>query len=251
MNYKYSCLSAAALKNIALITMIIDHFAAGIIFCLVKYQGHTELAQIYYACRYIGRLAFPIYCYFIVEGFYHTSNIKKYLLRLFIFALISEVVFDMALKRTYFELTHQNVFFTLFLGLLAITGINYFFTNYIYGDVRRLLGASFCFAVCALIAHFCKTDYSEKGVLIIVVIYVLHGIPILPEIIGPTILAIFEMIDSAGKNSKYFEVAAILAIPLLLMYNGKKGRGLPQYLYYIAYPLHLLIIGIICMKYLI
>lgn len=70
--------------------------------------------------RKIGRPAFPVFCFFIVEGFCHTRNVKNYAVRLGIFALISEVPFDLAIFGTPFHWGHQNVFFTLFLGLLLI-----------------------------------------------------------------------------------------------------------------------------------
>lgn len=248
MNRNITCLSIAALKNIALVTMIIDHVAAGILVPLITGYGYYEYSDLYYACRYIGRLAFPIYCYCLVEGFIHTSNVLKYLIRLLIFAVISELAFDMGLYQTFFHADHQNVFFTLFLGLLSIAIIDYFFKNYTIDNPIRLMGASAGFIICEIVAHLGKTDYSVKGVLVIVLIFMLHGIPFLPEIIGPAVLAAFEIIDKYGDNSKHIEVVAVLAIPLLLLYNGKKGKGMPKLIYYLAYPFHLLLIGIISMR---
>lgn len=248
---QYISFDATKIKMVALITMLIDHFAAGVLFCLIVNLGYGEYINIYYACRYIGRLAFPIFCFFIVEGFFHTRDVKRYLLRLLIFALISEVPFDMAIKRCFFEVSHQNVFFTLFLGLVAIYGIDYSYTHFDLFDKRRFPLCAVAFSIPMLLAYFLKTDYSIKGVLIIVLIYLFHGVPVIPQLTGPMVLAIWELADCINNGSKRcYELAAIFAIPLLLLYNGKRGRGMNKFLFYIFYPLHLLIIGIICMTFL-
>ena len=100
-------MSSLVLKITALITMIIDHYGA-------IFQGNIIIYRI------IGRLAFPIYCFLLVEGYTHTSNIKKYASRLIAFAIISEIPFDLAFfGKIGFE--HQNIFFTLFIGCLLYT----------------------------------------------------------------------------------------------------------------------------------
>ncbi|HWT26306.1 MAG TPA: TraX family protein, partial [Mobilitalea sp.] len=128
-------MSTFALKMVAIIAMLIDHTAA-----VLVPQGSVY----YIPMRCIGRLAFPIFCYLIVEGFNHTSNVKKYIIRLGLFALISEIPFDLAFYHEHFGsefikdfqgaigskyfilhlISYQNVFFTLFLGLCLITIMN-------------------------------------------------------------------------------------------------------------------------------
>jgi len=95
------------LKIIAIISMLIDHVGA-VLFPEVL------------ALRIIGRLAFPIFCFLIVEGYFHTKDLKKYITRLGIFAIIAEVPFDLAFHDTILEFTYQNVFFTLAIGLVAV-----------------------------------------------------------------------------------------------------------------------------------
>lgn len=132
---KKGCLSGSTLKIIAIIAMAIDHFAASIILYGILMQEHPAFLghpismaipwwNIYQVMRFIGRIGFPIFCFLLIEGFFHTSSKKKYAIRLFLFALLSEFPFDYALFDSPVNLGYQNVFFTLFLGLLTIWGIN-------------------------------------------------------------------------------------------------------------------------------
>ncbi len=138
-------ITGSTLKIIAIISMLIDHFGASIVeFYLynilqpngteyskalicsrvprlwMEWMGDPEKVQnLDITIRSIGRLAFPIFCFLLVEGFLHTRNMKKYLVRLGIFALVSDLPFDMAF---FGEITikHQNVFFTLFIAVFAL-----------------------------------------------------------------------------------------------------------------------------------
>ena len=108
-------ISAATLKWIALITMTIDHFAASGLFSQLAYGmvGWRLADQLYMLLRIIGRLAFPIYCFLLAEGFRHTRSRERYALRLGLFALISEIPFDLAACHVVWDWNDQNVFFTL------------------------------------------------------------------------------------------------------------------------------------------
>ena len=131
------------LKLIALITMFIDHIAAVVIirvfYASYRVTASMQLSEnigdkiivwvaenqnlvyaIYEWMRNIGRMAFPIYCFLLVEGFLHTRNVRKYAGRLAMFALISEIPFDWAMEGEWWSLEYSNVFFTLVLGLLTI-----------------------------------------------------------------------------------------------------------------------------------
>ncbi len=134
-------LSGSTIKIIAVIAMLIDHAAASV---LARYlvagirsaadsqgawvwqQEHASLYLAYNAMRAIGRLGFPIFCFLLVEGFQRTRNVKKYALRLGIFALISEIPFDFAICGQAFNFEYQNVYFTLLLGLLALCAFSFF-----------------------------------------------------------------------------------------------------------------------------
>lgn len=213
-------MSTFVLKLIAIITMAIDHI--GVVFI----PSNTWL---YLVFRGIGRLAFPIFAFLIVEGFYHTSNIKKYLLRLGIFALISEVPFDLAFYNTYFNMKHQNIFFTLFLGLLAIYLINMIENK--YKDkilLVNLADAGITIAFC-IIAALLQTDYRYMGILLIVAFYLFRGNKLL---LGISMLVL---------SNSIIQMLSVLAIIPIAFYNGKKGKNI-KYFFYVFYPAHLLVL---------
>ena len=106
------------LKYIAVIAMVIDHFAH---FFLADMWG----TPLYVACRFIGRLTAPIMCYFLTEGFLHTSSRKKYFLRLLVFALISQVAFDFVNGETILDL-HFSMIYTLLCCFTMLCAIEYF-----------------------------------------------------------------------------------------------------------------------------
>ena len=132
-------ISGSTLKLIAIITMLIDHTAATILDRtliargLGNLSGDVQATQdflvqngtlygIDMARRLIGRLAFPIFCFLLIEGFLHTRNVWKYAIRLGVFALISEIPFDLAFHAKFFYFQYQNVFFTLLIGVLVMIG---------------------------------------------------------------------------------------------------------------------------------
>lgn len=136
----------STLKIIAITVMFIDHFAA-IILANYMISGkwatgpftYQTLYNIYMAMRVIGRLGFPIFCFLLVEGFMHTHNVWKYLRNLAIFALISEIPFNLAFGDALFTFEYQNVFFTLLFGLLGLIGISYAMRRESWHIVFRIL----------------------------------------------------------------------------------------------------------------
>ena len=127
MTKNFKILSGSTLKLIAVISMFIDHAAHILMnsfdFMGVKIYGNYT---VYYVLRLVGRLAFPIFCFLIVEGFLHTRNVKKYCMRLAIFAVISEIPFNLMLSGKLIDLNHQNVYFTLLFGVIALELYKYF-----------------------------------------------------------------------------------------------------------------------------
>lgn len=238
MNKKF--LSGAVLKWIAMITMLIDHFACS--FYMASYSCGRPIFSydLYLILRAIGRAAFPIYCFLLVEGFLHTRNVHKYLFRLLCFGIVSEVPFDMAAEGSFVYWGHQNVFFTLFLGLMAILVLRYIneqseTCNSCPKWMNRLLGfiSVACFAVCA---EFCNTDYGAYGVIVIAAFYIFKTMPYAQYMSCFLVLAL----------QSSFELWAIPDIFLFYFYNGERGKQ-PKYLFYVFYPLHLLILGVLTM----
>ena len=125
---RYRIFDGAALKWIAIITMFIDHSAKGVLylgflkprFPVAKGSDLYTLYQLYKVLRGVGRIAFPIFCFFLIQGFLYTRSREKYMLRMLVFALVSEIPFDLALYGRIVYPTHQNVYFTLLLGLLML-----------------------------------------------------------------------------------------------------------------------------------
>ena len=197
-------INSFTLKMIAIVTMLIDHIGA-VLF------PQTELLRI------IGRIAFPIFAFTLVEGFFHTKDVKKYLMRLGILALISEIPFAFG---------HQNVFFTLFLGILML----YFIVN-TPRNFRRVL----CVLGMILLADYLRTDYGSWGMLMILCYYVFREKKWLKY---GGIAAI--NIGAMG----YSQVYAPLALIPIALYNGKEGLKCKKF-FYGFYPVHLIVLYII------
>jgi hypothetical protein len=223
-------LSGRTLKWIATVTMFIDHLG------LVLSAGVAE--EIWRTMRIIGRLAFPIFCFLLAEGFYHTRNAKKYLLRLGLFALVSELPFDLVVFRRLWYMDYQNVFFTLFIGLLLL---------YLYN--RFLANTQPIYAIMAVVSMLCLAfvvhcDYGAEGVFMIFLFYYFRFRP-MAMCISVGLLIVFM----GG-----LEIYALAALPLILLYNGERG-GRPlesragklagQYFFYCFYPVHLMLLAIL------
>ena len=249
-------ISGSTLKIIAIVTMFIDHVGAALLGRYIMASGYLEIAvsgdmhailtwleeygvlyYVYTAMRMIGRIAFPIFCFLLIEGFQKTHDVRKYALRLGLFALISEIPFDLAFNAQILEFAYQNVFFTLFLGLLAMIGYDWiwkrrWFSAKVPGTAVKLLLSAvvlgfFCFA-----AEVLKTDYAAIGVICITVMYAFRRKKAAQI--------------AAGCVAFVWEITAPLAFIPIGFYNGKRGLKL-KYIFYLFYPLHLLLIYLICM----
>lgn len=230
MRTEFRGLSGSALKWIALFSMAVDHIGACILevfvlngFGTCPYGGlagdnWNRIYQIDQALRAVGRFAFPIFCFLLVEGFAHTHDVKKYALRLSLFALVSEIPFDLALKVDPFYWEYQNVFFTLLAGLLAIWLIDAY--------NRALPATALGLAGGMLLAEVLHTDYGAAGVGLIVVLYLFRGRRLLQCVCG----AVWCL----------WELPAPLAFVPVYFYNGERGRQ-PKWFFYWFYPLHLLL----------
>ena len=212
-------LSSTALKIVAITTMLVDHIAAT--------QGISGSG--YTIMRGIGRLAFPIFCFLIAEGAVHTRDIRKYALRLGIFALISEIPYDLAFKQTIWYPQRQNVFFTLFLGLVVVA-----FFQWAMEKPTRLAIWTAAATAAMWGAEWLHSDYGYAGVMLILLFYLLRPLPWWKY---PVIAGVMAFSWHSG-----LQLYALLAFPLLWLYSGAKGRGLNKYVFYAFYPGHLLIL---------
>ena len=231
-------LTSGALKWIALITMFIDHIGAIILEkgaisaynqglpSAFSYDTSVFLSKLDFFIRQIGRISFPIFCFLLVEGFYHTSNRKKYALRLFLFACISEIPWNFAQNGTLLYPDKQNVFFTLFLGYLAFCLVEHFEKN----ASMQLV----CMLLLLAVSYFLKADYGYKGFVFLLIMYWLHQHKPAQAVIGSCWLI--------------YEWKACFAFIPLNMYNNKRGfiQGKwVKYLFYAFYPVHIAILTVI------
>lgn len=233
MNVKQQGISGYWLKVIAVISMLIDHTSAVI---LEQIPGLENPA---FLMRIIGRLAFPIYCFLLVEGFYHTRSRAKYAGRLFLFALISEVPFDLAFSRRMWDFSSNNVFFTLLFGLIwGVEGIKQKFVEEVYGNkaaVIRLILIIVTVAAGGFLALLFRTDYDLSGIVTIFAIYMFYPKKVKGMGIGVFVLTLLASI---------IEAAAFLDMIPIYFYDGTRGKQM-KYFFYIFYPAHLFLLAMI------
>jgi hypothetical protein len=211
------------LKWIAIATMTVDHVGA------IFYPTYDIL-------RIIGRISFPLFSYLIALGVESTRNVKNYFIRLFIFALISQIPFSLAIGTGIFD--HLNIFFTLSFGVMFI----YFFKR------KSLL------ILLPMLVSLLKFDYGLGGILMIGSMYLLKE----NKELGITAIILTNLILSLDWLLQMF---ALLALPIILLHNNgflkiiKDSNGKNpypswrKYFFYIYYPLHLTLLYIIKLYY--
>lgn len=221
-------LTANVLKLIAIIAMTIDHIAHS----FVPYEPPSALGTFMHI---IGLAAAPIMFYFAVAGYHHTRNIKKYLSRLAVFAVISWFPFSYFMNggiimglniRSYLFL---NVVYTILLGVLAI-------------HVRRKLKNPIAktILILFLVILSAPANWGYWGVIIILVFDYFYG-SFKKQAFGYCVIVLLNVILSMSIQ----EFGMLIPIILLCFYNGQRGKGgaFAKWFFYIFYPLHLLILG--------
>ena len=215
------------LKIIAYVTMLIDHIGAVLLEEIMinpRLYGielsYSTLYYIYYALRLIGRFAFSIFAFSIYEGFTKTRDVKKYMSRLFLFAIISEIPFDLSVSGELFYWSYQNVIWTFLFALMGL---------FIYEKYDNLIIKAFAIGATLALGELFKTDYGAYGVAMVYVFYFLKDNIKVRNIILAGLL-IMQL--------------AILAIIPLNMYNGEKGMKSGRILYFF-YPLHLFLLYLV------
>lgn len=241
-------ISQEGLKLIACATMLLDHIGATVVMRMFEETasagtgGAGNWLALYELLRIIGRLAFPIYCFLLVEGAQRTRNPKKYGLRLLVGVLLSEIPFDMAFYGS-FTWAHQNVMVTLLLGFLALRSM----------DRCPLLWQKLLVALpFGYLAEWLSSDYGAMGIMVMVLFQLTRDIPWrgvwqffgLWMVFSPS-HALF--INWLGGFSVTIQEWAVLALIPIFCYNGRKltHSKTAQWAFYLFYPVHILVLAML------
>ena len=212
--------------------MLIDHTNKALIYPNLNGGRLNTVSDIF---DIIGRIAFPIFAFLLVEGFFKTRSRAKYLATLLVFGVISEVPFDLFTTKQFFEPNWNNIMFTLALVLVTIWMIDVLKKKMEkFPKILWFLLSFVILAVMCLIAAILSLDYDYHAILIVYFFYIFYNKPILSSIFG--YLSIFK------------EVWATLGFGFILTYNGKRGKQ-SKILNYCFYPVHLLILGLLRMYF--
>lgn len=232
-------LSAAQLKLMAIIAMFIDHIAWSFV------PTQSALGQIMHA---VGRFTFPVMAFFIAEGFYYTKNLKRYFLRLALFALVSHFAFQYFMfgripmlepypGDTFLTFTYTSVLYPFALGLLCLWAHKTW-------QAPPVIRYSLILALCIL-AY--SGDYMYFGPALILTFGVWHG-DLKEQVRNGLFVIAFLIIMTLQSNwpGSIFMVATVVPLWFLRYYNGTQGVSrnfFIKYAFYIFYPLHLFILG--------
>ena len=235
-------LTAAVLHIIAMTLMLMDHLWATLL-----------PAREWLTCA--GRVAFPIFAFMAVEGYFHTRSFKKYILRMLLFAVLSEIPFDLMYGGTWFYPVHQNVLWTFLLGLLGV---------WLMEQVRKKGKTWMYLLVCVLVVPaglvlgtLCMVDYYGVGVLTVFVFYFLHGrkwwcfLGQLAALYWLNVELLGGLMYPVQLLGMEFELCqqglALLALIPIWLYRGRQGyHSKPfQYICYAFYPVHMLLLVVV------
>lgn len=235
-------LTAAVLHIIAMTLMLMDHLWATLL-----------PAKEWLTCA--GRVAFPIFAFMAVEGYFHTRSFKKYILRMLLFAVLSEIPFDLMYGGTWFYPVHQNVLWTFLLSLLGV---------WLMEQVRKKGKTWMYLLVCVLVVPaglvlgtLCMVDYYGVGVLTVFVFYFLHGrkwwcfLGQLAALYWLNVELLGGLMYPVQFFGMEFELCqqglALLALIPIWLYRGSQGyHSKPfQYLCYAFYPVHMLLLVVV------
>ena len=239
---KVKGLSGTSIKFIAIIAMLIDHIAWAFV------PTYSVFGQIMHV---IGRITASIMCFFIAEGYYYTKNVKKYVLRLAIFALISHVPFIFFQTGNISIWGNTGVIYTLCLSLIALIAYDKIENRVLKHlsiaviSVMAFVGDWMCFPIFMTINFWKHRGNFKKlaiGHCLITFIFVGYMCSLYYTMGYPISYAFIYT---------FFQFGMILALPILYLYNGKKGKfaekhkSLNKWIFYIFYPLHLVILGLL------
>ncbi|MBR4287624.1 MAG: hypothetical protein IKT55_07970 [Clostridia bacterium] len=233
-------LSGNFLKLLAIAFMILDHTRMALV------EGNMWM-------NYVGRMAFPVFAFQISEGFVHTRSFGKYLSRLLIFAVISEIPFNVFCSSEIFFPQYQNVLFTFVLGILALRLLDFAKKE---PTLAKTAGAGIGVVAIVFLAEVLKLDYGAAGVILVVAFYLFRNFPFAFILQFATMFLLFVFFYPGRPI--YFKISdVIFHIPVqafalfsfipIWLYNGKKGRGgkTLQYATYGFYPVHIAVLCVV------
>ena len=249
---RWGGISQETLKLIACMTMLIDHIGAALVLPTdaiyhSDVQLYTTMAWINLVMRCIGRIAFPIFCFLLVEGVYHTRNPKKYLQRLAVGMLLSEIPFDLAFFRDGISWAHQSVMVTLLLGCILVLQM-----NRSKGFWKLLWIVPFYFA-----AEWLRTDYGGDGILLIALFALAKGTK---HEKWWQLAAMFLLYWDFSFTYRYYNLdirlpmnrLPLMAAVPILFYNGRKltySKKI-QWAFYLFYPVHIAVLALLKLVFL-
>jgi hypothetical protein len=222
-------LTANKLKMIAMVLMFLDHYAA-------VFLPPDSMARM--LLRLVGRIVAPVICFFIAEGYYYTSNKRKYILRLFVLALVSHIPFNITFGHSFSPFEATSVIWALVLGLFALTVWK--------SDFDIVLKLAVVMACCALAW---TANWNFVAVLWILVFGMFHGNFKRQILAFCAVGLVFHLalVYHRFGFSNWYQLGIFLSIPMLAMYNGKLGKKskIMAYSFYVFYPAHLLLLHLI------
>ena len=270
---KQFSINNSVIKNIAYLTMLIDHFFAVVFTEIIRQHSmagyETDLLiQIRSAGRAIGRVSFILFAFLAVESFVYTRSRRNYLLRLGVFALVSEIPFDLAFSGQIIDRNSQNIFFTLFLGVLVLVVWEWAAKSLHMLNqprARRDMGWWVCIGVFRIVqfgsvmlgctaAYFLRADYKYMGVLLIVTFYLMRGRAFILRVlmagcvmyVGIWSINYLRYVDIYSTSYilrfSMRELYGLFAFIPIALYDGTKGRQLPKAVCYGFYPVYLLLL---------
>lgn len=227
---KFQCLSGASLKLIAIISMLVDHTNKALIYPYLT-SADGFLATLSDLFDIIGRIAFPLFCFMLIEGFFKTRSRIKYLRNLLVFGVISEVPFDMCTTASFYDINWNNIMFTLSLVLVTVWIIDILKEKMRNKPKALWYIISFLIVgIACIVSMALSLDYEHHAILIGYFFYIFHDTPL------------FAI--PFGYASMYTQPWALLGFGLTLSYNGERGKQNKMFNYWF-YPLHLLILGVL------
>ena len=236
-------LSGFTLCIIAMVTMLLDHSY------IALFRGANYL-------NYIGRVSFPIFAYLLVEGYYNTGSRIKYALRLFIFALISEIPFNLLIAQSINFKEHQNVMFELLFGIIVLSANTSLIEGISSGRLFKVVMGALVMLLSFTTSYIYSFDYSCYGLALIILFAISRDFKYskLIQLIGMVGIFIVWYIGigwtlNIGNFCIYLprQSLCILSLPLIWLYNGERGYASNHFKYmkYSFYPLHLIILYIL------